>query len=169
MKICTKCKQRKDLSKFHKNKRGTQGRESICKICRSQHMKRYYIDNKDRIKASAEKFQQDNPDYRHEHYISNLERVKKQNEEWRKKNKHKCNVILARRRARKLNATPAWANRTEIETIYKQAQKMTQETGILHEVDHIVPLQGKNVCGLHVEVNLQILTKSENCRKGNSF
>jgi 5-methylcytosine-specific restriction endonuclease McrA len=53
--------------------------------------------------------------------------------------------------------------------IYRQAKKLTQKTGILHEVDHIIPLQNHLVCGLHVENNLQILTREQNRKKFNHF
>jgi len=56
-----------------------------------------------------------------------------------------------------------------IADIYRQAKAVTAETGIPHSVDHIVPLRGKMVCGLHVPWNLQILTSRENSRKGNRF
>lgn len=71
----------------------------------------------------------------------------------------------AQRRNAMLLATPMWANKKAIQAIYEEARQRTLELGIAHEVDHIVPIQGNKVCGLHVEHNLQILTKSENIRK----
>lgn len=66
----------------------------------------------------------------------------------------------AKRRALKLRATPAWANEEKIKKIYAECPKG-------HHVDHIVPLQGRKVCGLHVEDNLQYLPAAENIRKSN--
>ena len=67
----------------------------------------------------------------------------------------------AKRRARKLHATPSWANLDIIREIYANAEGM--------HVDHIIPLQGELVCGLHVENNLQYLTPKENLQKSNTF
>lgn len=66
------------------------------------------------------------------------------------------------RRARKMRATPPWADLTKIREIYKNCPPG-------YEVDHIVPLAAKNACGLHVEFNLQYLTTKENQEKKNKF
>lgn len=58
-----------------------------------------------------------------------------------------------------------WANQDAIEAIYAEARRLTKKTGIPHEVDHVVPMFGKNVCGFHVEYNLKILTRRANRAK----
>lgn len=63
--------------------------------------------------------------------------------------------------------TPSWADRDAIAAIYKEARRMTRETGTRYHVDHIVPIQGENVCGFHIDYNLQILTEFENISKSN--
>lgn len=70
-------------------------------------------------------------------------------------------------RAKKKNAIPRWADVQAIDAIYAEAKAKTEETGVLHEVDHIVPINSKRVCGLHCEANLAILTRNENRRKNN--
>jgi len=62
---------------------------------------------------------------------------------------------------------PAWAEPEKINAFYEEAVRRTKETGVRHEVDHYFPLRGESVCGLHVETNLQILTRSQNAKKKN--
>jgi hypothetical protein len=71
----------------------------------------------------------------------------------------------AERRLLVQQATPAWADRNVMAQIYRDARRLSKETGIPHEVDHIVPIKGETVCGLHWEGNLCIVTKDENRRK----
>lgn len=101
---------------------------------------------------------------------SNLEKEHKRTQEWRKKNPEKINERNARRRACKLKRTPFWlseSHKLTIKNIYKMSSNLTKETGIRYEVDHIIPLKGKNVSGLHVPWNLQVLEKSIHILKGN--
>lgn len=98
----------------------------------------------------------------------NPERAKKNVSDWQKLNKSRCSAIGRRYSARKLSAMPDWLNeiqQAQINAFYKLRDLQTVSTGIPHEVDHIVPLQGKTVCGLHVPWNLQVITKGENVAK----
>ena len=72
-------------------------------------------------------------------------------------------------RAGLARATPIWVDRKAIEKIYADCVATTRATGIAHDVDHIVPLRGKEVCGLHVPWNLRIIPSKENHRKSNHF
>lgn len=64
-------------------------------------------------------------------------------------------------------ATPGWANKNVIKKLYEEAQQLTKETGIRHEVDHIIPIKHPMVCGLHVETNLRVISAMLNLRKSN--
>lgn len=85
----------------------------------------------------------------------------------RKKANHSAYIV--ERRKKRDKSIPPWANKAAIRAIYIKARQLTIETGIKHEVDHIIPSNHELVCGLHVENNLQILTEYENIRKSNSF
>lgn len=68
-----------------------------------------------------------------------------------------------------VRATPEWADLRAIATIYAAAKEMTAAIGVEHHVDHIVPLRGLHVCGLHVEYNLQVIPALDNVRKRNTW
>jgi len=74
-----------------------------------------------------------------------------------------------KRELTKQNACPKWADLKEINSIYKNCRRISEETGIKHHVDHIIPLHHPLVCGLHVSTNLQILTAEDNLKKNNKF
>ena len=84
-------------------------------------------------------------------------------------NRHALMARASKNRSEKLKRSPAWANKKKIERVYQLAAWAFKYTDESLEVDHIIPLQGKNISGLHVENNLQILTRSENRGKCNSF
>lgn len=82
-----------------------------------------------------------------------------------RKNPLPAYLACARRRAAKKRAVPVWADKAALRAVYAEALRLTKITGIRHEVDHIIPLQGTTACGLHVAENLQIITGTENRQK----
>jgi len=75
----------------------------------------------------------------------------------------KVAALAAKARATAMGAMPAWADLKAIEAKYAEAARL----GLV--VDHVIPLGGKKVCGLHVEGNLALLTSLENLKKGNRY
>jgi len=124
-----------------------------------QYAAAYRKANPGKIKALNDSWQAANP----EKYLS-ISRA------WKLRNPAHRRAKAAERRAMKLQRTPAWltdAHLSAIKAIYAEATEKTAATGVCWHVDHIVPLLGENVSGLHVPWNLQIITGSENMRKGN--
>ena len=99
--------------------------------------------------------------------LSHLAQVRAKNKRWIAANRGRFNALVAKRNAAKLRATPVWADRAAIDAIYAEAARRTRETGIAHAVDHYYPLLSPVVCGLHVEHNLRVITRSENSKKKN--
>lgn len=95
------------------------------------------------------------------------EKVSQVGVRWRENNKAKVLASTRERQARKLQATPMWADKDKIQRHYDNAVYLSEVSGHKHHVDHIVPLRGKNVCGLHVEYNLRVVPHFINTRKGN--
>ena len=102
-------------------------------------------------------------------YKENKERFKPINAKWAASNRDKKNASQAKRRAQKLQATPSWADLEAIKGIYKEARSLQDLLGIEFHVDHMLPLQGERVCGLHVESNLQVIPAALNLKKSNKF
>ena len=89
---------------------------------------------------------------------------------WKANNKTQVLADNKVRRRKHRDATPPWLTRkqkSEIRQLYQIAITMTQTTGEQYVVDHIVPLRGESVCGLHVPWNLRVITQDENLKKSN--
>lgn len=143
------------------------------KLCRKglhqypKHLKRCLECNKNYCRQYRQKHLETRREASRRWRENNLERARKNLKTWKKNNKSKVNVLNSKRRALQLKAFAPWADEAAIKRIYQKCEELTKETQILHEVDHIYPLQNKYMCGLHVETNLQILTAKENMIKGN--
>lgn len=194
-KTCTKCGVEKQAEKFHSSTRGIFGRSAHCIDCHRAGGRAWYAKNREKVKQSVKKWVSENPDKRRANasrWASAFAaknpgiiagRNRKWNSEnpekraaaskawheanadktlaWRRANASTLRAQDARRRAAKLRATPVWADHEAISLIYAEAVRRGME------VDHIVPLMGKNVRGLHVEYNMQLLTRKQNATKGN--
>lgn len=140
---------------------------------RLQEIKEWQQSNKETVNAATRRWRIQNPTSadatRRKYYTTNKEIYLTRTKHWRSNNKSKLRIYNTRRREQLVLATVKWANMQAIDKIYKQAVLMTEQTGTQHHVDHIIPLNGKEVCGLHVEYNLQILTASENYNKNRKF
>ena len=181
-KACTKCGIMRPLDFFPRQKKNKSGRDSRCKSCAAENTKSYRANNPDKVRLSQSRHYKENKAKRDAHVrkwkVNNPEKYKEWRSrtqthrtnsfrEWRRSNPGKCAAKRARRRAAKKRATPLWVNHKEIDKIYRLCAEVTEVLGEKHQVDHIIPLQGKSVCGLHVPWNLQILPQNVNASKGN--
>jgi len=139
-----------------------------------ENLRRTYEANPGKFKARAKQWAAANPDKmdecRKNWRKNNTDRTRKTNTAYRKQHANRYRAFCATRRARRLQATPAWLtdeHKQQMADIHEQAMLVEELTGIKHHVDHIEPLQGKDRCGLHVPWNLQILTATENLSKHN--
>lgn len=162
-KYCPKCKDIKKFYKFSKNPYTKSGCASICIKCSDVFRKEKGYSN------SYSGYTNRHKEYARKNYLKNKEKVDKKNKEWYDQNPHKRCHYVNKRRAAKFNATPKWSEDSKIEVLYEKAKWLGSLTGLKYHVDHIVPLQGENVCGLHVWNNLQILERKINIRKSNKL
>lgn len=126
--------------------------------CLEAKNKAYYAKNADAVNAQ-----------KREYWAANREAMLAANKEWKNRNQSVYRAYAVGRKAHVKQATPPWANREAIRAVYIEADRLTEETGVKHHVDHIVPLKGKTVCGLHVAWNLRPLPWRENISKKNKM
>lgn len=153
--------------------------------------KAYREANKDKValrhKTYSEAHKEKIVEYRKIYYQANKEKINVKSNAWTKANKERAkdhqksskakyrwryNAYSAKRHTAKLNRTPCWLTEADFEKIerkYALARRKTETTGERWDVDHIIPLQGKFVSGLHVPANLRVIKHITNCRKRNHF
>lgn len=133
--------------------------------------RRYYLRNKEKVLLRGLRFRLKNPGYaakkNAEHYGKNLQFHRARAASWAANNPEKNRAKTSSARAARLQALPKWADRWAIKAVYALALRLQITTGVIYHVDHIIPLRGKNVCGLHVHWNLQAIPAVKNLKKGN--
>lgn len=129
--------------------------------------KEYKRINNDTIKVKAKIYRESRPEYMADYYKNNKNKCLKSNREYIEKNRERIRSLRAFRRATKKQATPPWAEKAKILTLYKKVKWLEDLTGLKYHVDHVIPLESEIVCGLHVWHNLQILEAPLNIKKKN--
>lgn len=191
-KTCTKCNITKDADCFTKRKKAKDGLHPMCKVCKNAFQRKSYADNPHAILASNKKYRDNNKetinekrrvkyntdsDYRStvnknntKNYIKNRSDRLAKMREYRIKNKSKILSDVNMRKKKVKRATPPWLSplqKQQIVDIYSHARDCFVCTGETYDVDHIIPIAGKTVCGLHVPWNLQVLPSDMNRKKWN--
>lgn len=181
-KTCCKCHQTKDTGLFYANKRVKDGWNSFCIECHKADNRARKAKNRadpgfkaaeaSYKKQYRERTVEERAAYMAEWREANREWVAKYSKEYREANKARYNFLCQKRKIDLMNRTPKWLTDDDIwlmSEAYDIAAKRTQLTGVEWHVDHIVPLRGKNVSGLHVPLNLRVITWKENQRKTNKY
>lgn len=149
----------------------------------------YYLRNRDKILERSRKWSMDNPAKRRaialrwirnnpeKHAASrrkwienNQDKHRATKRAWSAANRDRACLYSVNRLKQIKRSTPHWLSKwhkDEMALIYSLKYDMQNVCGQVMEIDHIVPLQGKNVCGLHVPWNLRIVTRVVNRRKHN--
>lgn len=178
MKTCTKCRQSLPLSDFYKRAASPDGLTARCRSCTAaDHAVRYAANPEPRIAYAAAMYMSNaeakrayGRDYYRKNRAAAIKRAVAYDSRMRKTDPAhaaKGRSRVAKRRSKRKQATPAWADDRKIQEFYLLAGLLTEESGEPYEVDHIVPLQSGIVCGLHNEFNLQVLPLEKNRAKSN--
>ncbi len=115
---------------------------------------RYVLNNPEKVKASKRKYRE-----------ANKEKIAETKRAYFRNNQKKCYATKMMYEKKKLQRTPKWLTREDKQRI----TRIYMECPVGQEVDHIIPLNGETVSGLHVPWNLQYLSKTENISKSNKL
>jgi hypothetical protein len=158
----------------HVDKRQTSN--GTCVTCALLKTKSYAIKNKEKLSVKRKAYYLENIEqqleYAENYRNNNRDKIKQYNKEKFAKNPHLKAHYERLRQVSKLQATPKWLSKEHLNAI-KEVYKFAKETQNLYKirmaVDHIVPIKGKTVCGLHVPWNLCVRTASDNSVKNNKL
>lgn len=164
MKLCKRCAKSKPTSAFRPDPRYRDGFGSWCVECHRARNSEWAKENREHMAAKSAAWRAANPEKAAEVTLRSSRKLSAKRAEyayhWTRANRDKRRASSAKRKAAKLRATPKWADLKRIADFYANAPAG-------HDVDHIVPLVSRFVCGLHCEANLQYLPSSENQSKRN--
>lgn len=139
-----------------------------------QYAKDYVEENKDQVSIKNKRWYENNREYilnkAKEYYKNNAETQRKKSLEWKLLNRGVATASQRMRELAKRKATPSWLTEEQKEAIkdfYWLAKDLEKVSGEKYHVDHIIPIKGEDVCGLHVPWNLQVLPADINIAKGN--
>ena len=145
---------------------------SNCVSCARDYSKRQRENSPEKVKEYWESWYSRNSEYVKKKALDKYYEDPQKSRDYVVNNRARYRTYYAKRRGLKKSATPAWLNADDlwmIQEVYELSELRTRITSVEHQVDHIIPLQNKKVCGLHVPWNLQVLTKRENQTKSNKF
>jgi hypothetical protein len=166
MKTCTRCQTVKSYELFYKQAVNSKdGYQAHCKACDNARKKIWEQKNPE----LAAKYRKTADSNRYKNFKSC---VQQKNKKWKSKNPNKVAAMDAKRRAAIILRTPVWFTNDDqwmVEEAYELAKLRTQIFKFPWHVDHIIPLQGKLVSGLHLPHNLRVIPASDNLRKSNQF
>jgi hypothetical protein len=148
-KLCSQCGIVKNVALFYFSKRAKDGLQNCCKQCSKFNRKAQNAKNKKNIRKKTPE---------------EIKLKKKQSDRaWRVKNPGKARARSRRYDKRVELATPSWLTKDQ----RKQIDAIYENCPVGCHVDHIMPLNGRNLCGLHVPWNLQYLSADKNIKKSN--